>query len=49
MFKYEVTRLLITNFRECFRFYRDVLVLQLVLNSTSASPSDENNREHIHN
>ena len=25
MFKYEFTRLLVSNFKECFRFYRDVL------------------------
>jgi lactoylglutathione lyase len=23
--KYEFTRLLVTNFKECFRFYRDVM------------------------
>jgi catechol 2,3-dioxygenase-like lactoylglutathione lyase family enzyme len=28
MFKYDFTRLLVSNFKECFRFYRDVLGFQ---------------------
>lgn len=30
MFKYEFTRLLVSNFKECFLFYRDVMGFNLV-------------------
>jgi lactoylglutathione lyase len=40
MFKYEFTRLLVSNFKECFRFYRDVLGLQPVYGAEDGTYAD---------
>jgi catechol 2,3-dioxygenase-like lactoylglutathione lyase family enzyme len=40
MFKYEFTRLLVSNFKGCFRFYRDVLGLQPVYGAEDGTYAD---------
>jgi lactoylglutathione lyase len=40
MFKYDYTRLLVSNFKECFRFYRDVLGFQPTYGNEDDSYAD---------
>ncbi len=40
MFTYEFTRLLVSNFKECFRFYRDVLGFQPVYGAENGTYAD---------
>jgi catechol 2,3-dioxygenase-like lactoylglutathione lyase family enzyme len=38
--KYEFTRLLVSNFRECFRFYRDVTGFRVIFGEAAGSYAD---------
>jgi catechol 2,3-dioxygenase-like lactoylglutathione lyase family enzyme len=42
LYKYEFTRLLVTNFTACFRFYRDVLGFQVGFGSQDGTYADFN-------